>query len=92
MSHTLLGCFIIAHTLYMGGLDRKSIVMENQEGLRENDAPRGTHGLITCQPVLIVGVQNELPQDMLLWYVDYFELKATLAIGSRETSTPPITT
>lgn len=35
-----------------------------------------------------VGVQNEAPQDASLWYADCFELKATLASGLRETSSP----
>ena len=38
-----------------------------------------------------MGVQNEPPQDVLHWYVDYFELKVTLASGSRETSSLPRT-
>lgn len=33
-----------------------------------------------------VGVWNELPQDVYQWFADYFELKAILALGSRETS------
>ena len=35
-----------------------------------------------------VGVQNKSPQDLPQWYADYFELKATLATGSKETSAP----
>ena len=42
------------------------------------------------QPVAAVGFQNESPQDVSLWYAAYFELKATLALGSRETSTHPL--
>lgn len=35
-------------------------------------------------------MQNELPQDVPLWYEESFELKATLAGGSGETSTPSL--
>lgn len=37
-------------------------------------------------------VQNEPFQDVAQWYVDYIELKATLATSSRETSALPSTT
>ena len=40
----------------------------------------------------IVGVQNKSLQDVLLWFADCFQLKATLAMGSREISAPPLTT
>lgn len=36
--------------------------------------------------------QNEPHQDVLLWYVDCFELRTILALGSRETSSPPLIT
>lgn len=32
-----------------------------------------------------------MPQDVPLWLADCFDLKTTLAIGSRETSVPPLT-
>lgn len=35
-----------------------------------------------------VGVQNESPQDVPLWYAD-FELKATKTVDSGESSDPP---
>lgn len=34
------------------------------------------------------GVQNEPPQHVPQWYADYFELEASLASGSKETSSP----
>ena len=37
-----------------------------------------------------VGVRKKLPQDVPQWYTDYFELKAMLASGSRETSALPL--
>ena len=37
-------------------------------------------------------VQNEPPQDVLLWYMDCFEIKAILVSGSRETSGPSFNT
>lgn len=33
-------------------------------------------------------MKNEPPQDMPVWYVDCFELRAILATGSRENSPP----
>lgn len=39
-----------------------------------------------------VGVQDKLLQDVPLRSADCFELKTTLAVGSRETSDPPLTT
>lgn len=38
--------------------------------------------------VNIVGVQNTSPQDMPLWYVDYFELKAAEALQAQEKLLP----
>lgn len=40
-------------------------------------------------PLDDVGVQNKPPKDVPQWYADYFELKAILALGSRETSALP---
>lgn len=37
-----------------------------------------------CNSEEVVGVQNELPQHVLLWYVDYIELKATEALQTQE--------
>lgn len=39
----------------------------------------------------IVGAEVQIgpPQDVPQWYVDYFELKVTLATGSKEISDPP---
>ena len=36
-----------------------------------------------------MGVQNKLPGDVLLWCMDCLQLRAVLALGSRETSAPP---
>lgn len=36
----------------------------------------------------IVGVQNESPQDMPLWYEDYFELKALETLWAQEKLCP----
>lgn len=36
-----------------------------------------------------VGAQNDSPQDVPLGFGDFFEVKAILALGSRETPTPP---
>lgn len=36
----------------------------------------------------LVGFRTSHPK-MCLWYVDYFELKAVLASGARESSCPP---
>lgn len=44
--------------------------------------PKPQHGRTLECPVTIVGVQNE-PQDVPLWYMDYFEAKA------KETSASP---
>lgn len=38
------------------------------------------------------GVQNELPQGVPQKYANYFELKAILAAGSRDTLSLPLTT
>lgn len=38
----------------------------------------------TCE----CGVSEQAPQHVSQWYRDYFELKAVLAEGSRETSVP----
>lgn len=35
-----------------------------------------------------VGGSERAPQDVLLWYADYLELKAVLASGSREAPAP----
>lgn len=38
------------------------------------------------------GVQNELPQNVSLWHVDYFEGDRQTLWGTGETSAPPLTT
>ena len=45
-----------------------------------------------CLFIYIVGVQSKSPQDVPLWCADSFELKATVASGSRKTSALPLTT
>ena len=53
------------------------------------NATKQTYHLITIWTVsdlVIVVAQNASPQAVPLWYADCFELKVTLATGSRETS------
>lgn len=55
----------------------------------ENDLSTSFHSahevLFTFSYKNKLWVQNKPPQDEPQWYADYFELKATLAAGSRET-------
>ena len=36
-------------------------------------------------------IQNRIPQDVPLWHVDYFDLKAIKTEHSGNTSAPPLT-